>query len=166
MLIKNLYNLFCGSESQDGRLVCATDVIDKNTQVINNISDCIGDTDTNLMSCILRHVSDPNKMSGHLFVDDLMAAAGYVSGERYILGNPRVLHKDFDPMNFDSNNLEWVEAIDPRYIEYQKKVDEWKHQRNMEFHHRYMTYPSYTKKTTNFLVVFSSGATSTENYLH
>ena len=61
-----------------------------------------------------------------------MAITGYVSGERYILGNPRVLHKDYDPMNFDSNNLEWVEAIDPRYIEYQKKVDEWKHQRNIE----------------------------------
>ena len=34
MLIRNLYNLFCGSESQDGRLVCAPDVIDKSTQVI------------------------------------------------------------------------------------------------------------------------------------
>ena len=34
MLIKTLYNLFCGSESQDGRLVCAPDVIDKSTQVI------------------------------------------------------------------------------------------------------------------------------------
>ena len=34
MLIKTLYNLFCGSESQDGSLVCAPDVIDKSTQVI------------------------------------------------------------------------------------------------------------------------------------
>ena len=34
MLIKNLYNLFCGSESQDGRSDCAPDVIDKSTQVI------------------------------------------------------------------------------------------------------------------------------------
>lgn len=34
MLIKTLYNLFCGSESQDGRLVCAPDVIYKSTQVI------------------------------------------------------------------------------------------------------------------------------------
>ena len=29
MLIKNLYNLFCGSESQDGRLVCTPDVIEE-----------------------------------------------------------------------------------------------------------------------------------------
>ena len=36
MLIKNLYNLFCGSESQNGRSDCVSpDVIDKaNTQVI------------------------------------------------------------------------------------------------------------------------------------
>ena len=34
MLIKTLYNLFCGSEPQDGRLACAPDVIDKSTQVI------------------------------------------------------------------------------------------------------------------------------------
>ena len=29
MLIKNLYNLFCGSESQDRRSVCAPDVIEE-----------------------------------------------------------------------------------------------------------------------------------------
>ena len=40
-----------------------------------HISDCIGDADTGLLRCIEPHVSDPNKMSGHLFMDDLMAAA-------------------------------------------------------------------------------------------
>jgi hypothetical protein len=35
MLIRNLYNLFCGSEPQDGRSDCATDVIEKaSTEVI------------------------------------------------------------------------------------------------------------------------------------
>ena len=34
MLIRNLYFLFCGSESQDRRSDCAPDVIDKSTQVI------------------------------------------------------------------------------------------------------------------------------------
>ena len=97
-----------------------------------HISDCISDADTNLLRCIEPHVSNPNRMFGRLFMDDLMAAAGYVSGERYTLGNPRVLHKDCNPINFDSGNLEWVESTDPRYIEYQKKVEEWKHQRNIE----------------------------------
>ena len=106
-------------------------------EVYNNgvkmpISDCIGDADTGLLRCIPPYVSNPNKMSGHLFMDDLMNAAGYVAGEKYDFTNPVILHKDYAPTNFNSSNLEWVEAIDPRYIEYQKKVEEWKHQRNVE----------------------------------
>ena len=95
------------------------------------ISDCVGDADTDLMRCIDPYVSNPEGR-GKLWMDDLMAIAGYVSGERYSLGNPRVLHKDYNPTNFDSSNLEWVESTDARYIEYQKKVEEWKHQRNIE----------------------------------
>ena len=34
MLIKTLYNLFCGSESQDGRLVCAPDVIEEKKHIV------------------------------------------------------------------------------------------------------------------------------------
>ena len=34
MLIKNLYNLFCGSESQDRRLVCAPDVIEEKEHIV------------------------------------------------------------------------------------------------------------------------------------
>jgi hypothetical protein len=34
MLIRNLYNLFCGSESQDGRSVCAPDVIDEKEHIV------------------------------------------------------------------------------------------------------------------------------------
>ena len=34
MLIRNLYNLFCSSEPQDGGSDCALDVADKCTQVI------------------------------------------------------------------------------------------------------------------------------------
>jgi hypothetical protein len=71
-------------------------------------------------------------MSGHLFVDDLMAAAGYGNGEKFSLKSPVILHKDNNPTNFNSDNLKWVEANDTRYIEYQKKVKEWKHQRNVE----------------------------------
>lgn len=74
-------------------------------------------------------------MSGRLFMDDLMDAAGSVDGEKYDLSNAVILHKDYDPMNFSSDNLEWVEAADPRYIEYQEKFEEWKHQRNLELNH-------------------------------
>ena len=34
MLIKTLYNLFCASESQDGRLVCAPDVIEEKESIV------------------------------------------------------------------------------------------------------------------------------------
>ena len=34
MLIKTLYNLFCGSESQDGRSVCAPDVIEEKEHIV------------------------------------------------------------------------------------------------------------------------------------
>ena len=101
-------------------------------KVKEKIHNSVGDADTGLMRCIRPHVSAPNKMSGRLLMDDLMATAGYVAGEKYALENPVILHKDNNPMNFSSDNLEWVESTDTRYIEYQKKVEEWKHQRNIE----------------------------------
>lgn len=75
------------------------------------ISDSVGDADTDLLRCIRPHVSDPNKMSGRLFMDDLMDATGYVAGEKYSLKSPVILHKDYDPMNFSGDNLEWVELL-------------------------------------------------------
>lgn len=95
------------------------------------ISDCTGDEDTDLLRCIAPYVSNPEKQ-GKLWMDDLMAIAGYVAGEKYDFTNPVILHKDNNPMNFNSCNLEWVEAIDPGYLEYQKRFGEWKHQRNVE----------------------------------
>ena len=65
-------------------------------------------------------------------MDDLMTIAGYVCGEKYALENPVILHKDNNPMNFSSDNLEYVEDTDTRYIEYKKKKDEWTHQRNID----------------------------------
>ena len=58
--------------------------------------------------------------------------AGYVAGEKYSLKSPVILHKDNNPTNFHKDNLEWVEATDTRYIEYQEKVKEWRHQRTVE----------------------------------
>lgn len=107
------------------------------------ISDCIGDADTDLLRCIPPYVSNPNKMSGHLFMDDLMNAAGYVGGEKYDFTNPVILHKDNDPMNFCSDNLEWVEAADPGYLEYQKRFEEWQHQRNIELNPGITLHPGW-----------------------
>ena len=110
--------------------------ITKNGEVYNgkvkeNIHDCIGDADTGLMRCINPYVSNPEGR-GKLWMDDLMTIAGYVCGEKYALENPVILHKDNNPMNFSSDNLEYVEDTDTRYIEYKKKKDEWTHQRNID----------------------------------
>lgn len=56
-----------------------------------------------------------NKAIKRLSVDTIMSKAGLISGDRSKLQHPRILHKDNDPLNFDSYNLEWVEDSDPRY---------------------------------------------------
>lgn len=55
-------------------------------------------------------------------VDELMDLAGYVQGDDAGLKTPVVLHKDLDWKNLNSDNLEWVEADDQRYIDYQAKI--------------------------------------------
>ena len=54
-------------------------------------------------------------------MDDVMKDAGYVHGDDANLKNPGILHKDGDYMNFASDNLEWVEKDDQRYIDYLEK---------------------------------------------
>ena len=57
-------------------------------------------------------------------VDELMSAASYVQGDDAGLKNPVILHRDYDYKNFASNNLEWVEETDPRYLDYSKKRED------------------------------------------
>ena len=55
-------------------------------------------------------------------VQDLMVEAGYVDGNKHQFKDPVILHKDGDYMNCSSDNLEWCDATDPRYIEYSNKT--------------------------------------------
>lgn len=55
------------------------------------------------------------------YLDKLMQAVGFVQGDKDSLQNPVVLHRDNNFRNFESCNLEWVEANDPRYTAYSKK---------------------------------------------
>ncbi len=50
-----------------------------------------------------------------------MAEAGYVQGDDANLVHPVILHIDGDYKNNNSNNLEWVEEYDSRYINYLRK---------------------------------------------
>ena len=55
---------------------------------------------------------------GFYHPDEYMAKAGYVAGDKTALKNPVILHRDYDVGNYSSDNLEYVESDDPRYIEY------------------------------------------------
>ena len=67
-----------------------------------------------------RFVYKPFVKPGSLQIpmDDLMAAAGYVSGDPTGMWAPKVVHKDHDMMNFDSDNLEWGEFAGPEFQDY------------------------------------------------
>lgn len=54
--------------------------------------------------------------------DTIMDNAGYVNGDDAVLADPVILHRDFDWSNFASDNLEWVESSDKRYLEYQHQI--------------------------------------------
>ena len=57
-----------------------------------------------------------------LDVEDAMAAAGYVDGNKLQFKNPVILHKDGDYSNCASENLRWCDATDPDYIDYYNKM--------------------------------------------
>lgn len=60
----------------------------------------------------------------HAHIDDLMAAAEFVDGDKSRMQRPRVLHKNMDYLDFHADNLEWVEESSPEYQEYMKKKKE------------------------------------------
>jgi hypothetical protein len=51
-------------------------------------------------------------------IDDIMRDSGYVQGDDAKLTNPVILHRDKNWLNFATNNLEWCESTDPRYLAY------------------------------------------------
>lgn len=54
-------------------------------------------------------------------IEDYMEDAGFVNGKYSSFNHPVVLHKDGDPYNLKSDNLEWSEEDDPRYVEFHQK---------------------------------------------
>lgn len=70
-------------------------------------------------------------------LDELMAAAGYVAGERYQFQNPVILHIDKNWLNVNTSNLEWCDASDQRYVDYRKKriedMNTWNKANNKDF---------------------------------
>lgn len=87
----------------------------------------IGDADTdrivgiNPLVCYYRKDTYNREVRKDANPDDLMAIAGFVNGDKSLLKNPKVLHKDHDYLNFSEDNLEWVEESSQEYQEYKNK---------------------------------------------
>lgn len=80
----------------------------------------VGDSDLDAFVNVNAYVEIPNKYGKDKrdTVDNIMAAAGFVQGDKTKFHYPVVLHKDYDRMNCSSSNLEWCDMNDPRYKEY------------------------------------------------
>ena len=55
-------------------------------------------------------------------IDDIMRDAGYVQGDDEKMNDPVILHRDGNWLNFATNNLEWCESTDPRYVAYRNNT--------------------------------------------
>jgi DNA polymerase sigma len=67
-----------------------------------------------------------------VFIDELMAKAGYVQGDDADIQQPVILHKDNDYMNCSSDNLEFVEYKDERYKAFIEQCIKDKHEKTVE----------------------------------
>lgn len=106
------------------------------------IYDFISDSDVDRLCCIDPYVSNPQKSRLRISVEELMDAAGYINGDKKALKKPCVLHRDNDPDNCKSENLEWVEDSDPRFQEYLRAQKVHRHNRNVELNPRKSLHPS------------------------
>lgn len=92
-----------------------------------SITDCIFDSDVDLFYYtgpkVIIKLSRSREM---VDIDEIMRRAGYVQGDDANLTSPVILHKDLDPLNFSSDNLEFVESSDSRYLEFLEKKEELK----------------------------------------
>lgn len=87
------------------------------------------DSDTDLFVTIRPHVSYNGK---RVFMDDLVEKAQFVHGDKDTITNPHILHKDHDPMNYNRDNLEWVEKDSKEYQDYMTNYDKWEYDNNIK----------------------------------
>ena len=57
-------------------------------------------------------------------IDDLMAEADFVDGDKSTMQRPRVLHKNMNYLDYHADNLKWVEERSPEYQEYMERKKE------------------------------------------
>lgn len=62
----------------------------------------------------------------------LFADFDLIQGSKENFNNPVVLHLDYNYLNFKPENLEWCDASDQRYINFQKNLDRMRVNKDME----------------------------------
>lgn len=98
----------------------------KNTLTVSNH---LYDSDTDLFVTVRPRVS----YNGHrVFMDDLVEKARFVHGDKDTITNPHILHKDHDPMNYNRDNLEWVEKDSKEYQDHMTDYDKWEYDNNIK----------------------------------
>ena len=108
-----------------------------------DIHDFIYDSDVDLFCCINPYVSNPKESRQRISVEELMDTAGYIHGDKKAFKMPGVLHRDNDPYNCKSDNLEWVDSTDSRYQEYEQARKEYRHNRNVELNPNKPLHPGW-----------------------
>ena len=98
---------------------------EKTTEVIG---DCQFDGDMGLFAVLDPFIGVKKPGTIHqekISVDTIMKLCGFVQGDDAGMKDPKILHRDLDWKNFASDNLEWIEADDQKFIEYldQRKKD-------------------------------------------
>lgn len=104
-------------------------------------ADYIFDPDVELFDCISPYIVVDERH--RLYLRDLMSLAGFVNGDDAGLKNPVILHRDNDWRNYSSDNLEWVEDTDQRYIDYQEQRKLDMHNYRLELNPYKTLYPGW-----------------------
>ena len=61
-----------------------------------------------------------NYSYGRIEADKVFEDLGLVNGDKSLFPTPVILHRNHDYMDYRADNLEWVDANDPRYVEFAK----------------------------------------------
>ena len=120
----------------DGQYVSGFYLVDEDGNIFDDgkkmfVTDILYDSDTDLNVTVRPYFEDNDRKRVH--VDDVVAGAvGYIAGDRDALMNPQILHKDHDPMNYNRDNLEWVEKDSKEYQDYMADYNKWEYDNNIK----------------------------------
>lgn len=119
----------------EGQYVSGFYLVDEDGNIFDDgekmsVKDNHYDSDMDLHVTVRPYFEDKDQRRVH--VDDVVAvAAGYIAGDRDALVNPVILHKDHDPMNYNHDNLEWVEKDSKEYQDYMTDYNKWEYNNNI-----------------------------------